>query len=495
VEYAEVDLQVFPAYLPNDPSVPSEWHLNKVQAPTAWDSVQGQGVTIAILDSGVNCTHPDLAGSCVPGWNTMSNSSDTTDIHGHGTAVAATAASIGDNLLGGAGVAYKAKIMPVRLSDSPDGSSSCSAIANGVTYAANNGARVASNSYYVYGCSVVNDAAKYLESKGGLYIRAAGNNGIDEGPRNPEGNVPEVTIVSATNQNDTRTSWSSFGAFVDVSAPGEPIYCIWGGAYTTCWGTSFSVPITSGVFALMFSVNPTLTATQAKSILYTTADDLGTPGWDMYYGHGRVNAAKAVAAAQAAIGTRDTVAPSVPQNLRTTSVTSNSIALAWNNSTDDNSGVKGYSIYRNGTKLTTVTGTTYTNSGLTANTSYSYTVRAEDAETNASAETAPLAVSTADITFGISSYSVPQKTSTTATVAATLTKPGTITVKYGTTAANLTLTTPPTTTGTSQSATIATLTANTTYYYQVVATDGTTTLTSPVSSFKTSKATGVGKPR
>jgi chitinase len=244
----------------------------------------------------------------------------------------------------------------------------------------------------------------------------------------------------------------------------------------------------------MFSANPALTPSQADNILFTTADDLGTPGWDMYYGHGRVNAAKAVAAAKAAIGTRDTVAPSVPQNLRATSITANSITLAWNASTDDNSGVAGYDIYRNGTKLTTVTGTTYTNSGLTSLTSYTYTVRAVDGEGNVSSDSTPLTVSTADVTFGISSYSV-AKTSTTATVDTTLTKPGTVTVRYGTDATTLNLTAQSTTQSTTHSVALTGLTANTTYYYQITATDGTNTVTSAVSNFKTSKATGGGKPR
>jgi subtilisin family serine protease len=488
-------MKVFPAYTPNDPymTYASAWHHTKIGSRTAWDTTKGDGITIAVLDSGVNCNHQDLKANCVPGWNTMSNSSDTSDINGHGTYVAGTIASVGDNALGGAGVAYQAKIMPIRLSDSSDGSTSCSAIANGLTYAADNGARVASNSYYIYGCYVVNSAAKYLESKGGLYIRAAGNFAQNEDSNVPEGNVPEITIVSATDQNDAMTSFSSWGAFVDVSAPGIGVYCTnRSGGYNSCWGTSFSVPITSGIYALMFSVNPALTPTQAKNILYSTTDDLGTPGWDMYYGHGRVNAAKAVAAAAAAVGARDTVPPSTPTNLRVTSVSSNSVSLAWNASTDDNSGVAGYTIYRDGTKLATIAGTSYTSTGLSPNTTYAYTVMAEDGAGNVSSTTAPLSVTTPDISLGISSYSVSNKTNTTATINATLTKSGTVTVKYGTTNTNLNLTAESNTTNTTHAVSLSGLTANTTYYYQIVATDGTTTITAPVSSFKTAKGGGGG---
>jgi chitinase len=206
----------------------------------------------------------------------------------------------------------------------------------------------------------------------------------------------------------------------------------------------------------------------------------------MYYGHGRVNAAKAVAAAQAAVGTRDTVAPSIPQDLRTTSITASSISLAWNASTDNQSGVAGYDVYRNGTKLTTVSGTSYTNSGLTSNTAYTYTVRAVDADGNVSGDSNTLAASTSDITFGLSSYSIGSKTTTSATVNTTLTKPGTVVVKYGKTTTTLTSTAQSATSGTTHSVPLTGLTSKTTYYYQVTATDASgATVTSPVSSFKT----------
>jgi len=494
IEYAEVDMLVPPAYTPNDPLLTqtSAWHHAKIASYGAWDTAKGDGVTIAILDSGTNCDHADLKPNCVSGWNVSSNSADTSDVNGHGTMTAGNAASRGDNSLGGSGVAYNAKIMPIRISDAADGWASCSAIASGITYAADHGARVASNSYYITGCTVINDAARYILSKGGVYVRAAGN----DTTQLTETNDPNFLIVSATDSGDKSTTWTNYGTPVDLSAPGLGVYCTSSsGGYGSCWGTSFSVPTVSGVLALMFSANSELTATQAMNILLSSSDDLGEPGWDQYYGHGRVNAGKAVAAALAATGTRDTVAPSVPGSLHTTDVKTTSATLAWNASTDDNSGVAGYTIYRDGAKLTTVAGTSYTNSNLNANTTYTYTVRAEDAQGNSSADSAPLAVTTPDVTFGISSYSVPTKTTTGATVSATLTKAGTVTIKYGTTNTNLNLTTTSATTTTSHSVSLTNLTANTTYYYQVVATDGTNTVTGAVSSFKTTKTAGGGKPR
>ncbi len=491
IEYAEVDMLVPPVYTPNDPNLSSAWHITKVSAPTAWDLSEGEGVVIAIADTGVDCNHPDLAQSCVSGWNTASNNADTTDINGHGTMVAGTAAEIGDNAVGSAGIAYKAKIMPLRVTDSADGYAYFSAIANAFTWAADRGAKVAQASYSACGSASVLSAGAYLRAKGGVATISAGNSGADGGfaPAN------DLVCVSATETNDVRTSWSSFGQYVDVAAPGAGIYTTArGGGYANVSGTSFSGPLTTGVYALIFAANPALTPNQADNILFSTADDLGEPGWDMYYGHGRVNAAKAVAAAYATIGTRDTVAPSVPANLRTTSVTFNSVSFAWNAATDDNAGVAQYDVYEGSTKIASVSGTSFTHSGRSPLTAYTYTVRAVDGAGNVSAASTPLSVTTPDTAFGISSYSVPQKTNTSATIAAVLTKPGSVTVKYGVTSSNLNLAVSSTASSTvSHTVALSGLSAGTTYYYQVIATDGSATVVSPVSSFKTNK--GGGKPR
>ena len=487
---------VAPDLIPNDPSYSKQWHITKMSVPTAWDTVNGEGVIVAIGDTGVDCAHPDLVGNCLPGRNVVDDTNDSSDVKGHGTGVAGTAAEMGNNALGAAGVAYAAQILPIRITNDPEGYAYFSHMAKAVTYAADNGAKVANLSYQnACGSSAVISAANYLRSKGGVVTASAGNAGTDAGMVVSS----SITCVSATASGDTRTSWSNYGAYVDVTAPGDYIYTTTrGGGYGNWRGTSFSAPNTAGIYALIFSANPALTPTQADNILFSSVDDLGDPGWDQYYGHGRVNAAKAVAAALATVGTRDTVAPSVPGNLRTTDVKATSVTLAWNASTDDNSGVAGYTIYRDGTKLTTIAGTSYTNTNLSANTTYTYTVRAEDAEGNSSADSLPLSVTTPDVSLELSSYSVPTKTDTSATVAATLTKPGTVTIKYGTTNTNLNLSAESATATTNHSVSLTGLTANTTYYYQVVATDGTTTITSPISSFKTARtgktSTGGGKP-
>ena len=116
-EFAEVDIIVKPNQLTNDTYFPSQWHLPKINAPEAWDSSTGSGVIIAILDSGIDVSHPDLASRIVPGYNFYDNNSNITDTFGHGTMCAGTAAAIGNNSVGTAGVAWNSQIMPIKVTD------------------------------------------------------------------------------------------------------------------------------------------------------------------------------------------------------------------------------------------------------------------------------------------------------------------------------------------------------------------------------------------
>lgn len=307
LKFAELDAILQPSGTANDPYFGSQWHLGKVNAPSAWDLSTGATVTIAILDSGVDASHPDLKSQLVPGWNFFHNNSDTSDMNGHGTAVAGAAGAVTNNGAGVASIAGGAKIMPLRITDA-NGAATGSMVAKALTYAADRGVRVANVSYEgVPGNSTVQTAAQYMKSKGGLVIVSAGNSGANL-------NLPAETTmipVSATDSNDVKTSWSNFGNYVAVSAPGLNIYTTAkGGGYCQCWGTSFSSPITAGTVALMMAMRPDLPNTQIESLLYATAVDLGAAGRDAYYGFGRVNAAAAVEAARVAL-VADTQAPSV----------------------------------------------------------------------------------------------------------------------------------------------------------------------------------------
>lgn len=303
LKFAELDRRVASVLVSNDPYLGSEWHLAKINAAAAWDVSQGAGVTIAILDTGVLPGHADLVQ--VTGWNFVDNNNNTADVQGHGTSVAGAAAAITNNGVGVAGVAGGARIMPIRVADA-SGYAYYSTIASGVTYAADNGARVVNASFSgVYASSSIQSAGNYLKSKGGLLVVAAGNSGANDGSPQTSAMIP----VSATDGSDLMASWSSYGSYVAVAAPGVGIWTTSSdGSYRSASGTSFASPITAGVVALMMAAKPTLSSGQVESLLYSTSLDLGAAGRDIYFGYGRVDAAAAVRAATAVVAA-DTQAP------------------------------------------------------------------------------------------------------------------------------------------------------------------------------------------
>ncbi len=305
IKFAELDRLIPPNLVTNDPYLGSQWHLPKIRATTAWDTAQGSGVTIAILDTGVDAAHPDLSARMVPGWNWFDNNSDTADVYGHGTKVAGAAAAAANNAMGIAGVAGQSRIMPIRVSDL-QGYASWSALTQGITWAADHGARVVNISYVVANSAAVISAANYMKSKGGLVVTSAGNYGTDANITPTTSMIP----VSATDSSDAKTSWSSYGSFVAMSAPGAGIYSTTrGGGYASVSGTSFSSPITAGAIAVIMSANPNLTSAEVEQVLYSTALDLGAAGRDNLFGYGRVDLDAAVDAASALVPTADVTAP------------------------------------------------------------------------------------------------------------------------------------------------------------------------------------------
>ncbi len=381
IEFAEPDYLFAQAAVPSDTYYSLEWHLPKIAAPAAWDTTVGSSnVVIAVLDSGVDGTHPDLAAQLVAGWNFYDNNADTSDVNGHGTGVAGTAAALSNNGQGVASVAWVCKLMPIRVSDA-SGYASASAIASGLTWAADHGARVANLSFdNVSTVSSLSTAAQYFQSKGGVVVSAAGNDGLFDATADN----PLFLKVSATDSTDTLASWSNTGNNVDVAAPGVTIATTMsGGGYGYGTGTSFSSPIVAGVAALVLSVNPNLTPGQVTAIIETTADDLGPVGWDPQYGYGRVNASRAVQAALSA-GATDTTPPTAAILSPVSGiVVSNLVTI--NVSGTDNVGITRVECYLNGACVGTnsVAPATFTwdTTGYT-NGSYSLQARAYDAAGN-----------------------------------------------------------------------------------------------------------------
>ena len=311
IEFAEIDPIATAGSLTNDPYVLNgqEWHIAKIQADRAWDLTRAAPSTvIAIVDTGVAPTQPDLVGKILPGYNFYANTTNTADDFGHGTAVAGAAAAQGNNGQGVAGVAWGASILPVKISD-PTGYATYSNMAKALTYAVDHGARVINISFYgSTPSSTLQSAADYVWAHNGIIFACAGNTGTNL-PQYPAA-CSHVVAVSSTTSSDTVAGYSTFGSFISLSAPGSDIYTTnRDGTYGSWSGTSFASPIAAGVAGLVLAVNPQLTNAALLDLLKTSAEDLGTAGVDPYYGYGRVNAYRAVVAA--AVPPADLTAPVV----------------------------------------------------------------------------------------------------------------------------------------------------------------------------------------
>ncbi len=312
VEFAEPDYLVYPVgeMVPDDPMYSSQWHLPAVSCPTAWGMTMGSNqITIALCDTGVDATHPDLASKLVPGWNVFDNNSDTSPVAAHGTWTAGTAAATGNNEIGVASPALNCSVMPIRVTSRSDGAALISAMAAGVVWAADHGARVASVSYMGADTGLMQSAGRYIQSKGGVLVMAAGNTNSYFGA--PDS--PDIIVVSGTDQYDQLAWFTTTGSYVDVSAPGTGILTTTpGGGYQAVNGTSFSAPLVAGAVGLMLSANPNLTPAQIDTILKVTADDLGPAGWDPGYGWGRLNVGRAINTVEDMLtGAPDTTPPAL----------------------------------------------------------------------------------------------------------------------------------------------------------------------------------------
>jgi thermitase len=297
--FVEQDFTARGAILSNDPSATTQWHLTTINAPSAWNISTGStSVPIAVVDSGVDGSHPDLAGKIIPGWNFLGANSNTSDVLGHGTAVAGVAGAATDNGIGVAGVGWRTPIMPLVVLNSSD-FAAYSDVANGIIYAADHGIRIINVSICgTAASSTLQGAVDYAWNKGSLVFAAAGNSGTST--LTYPAACARAIAVSSTEKNDTLSSFSNRGSWIDLSAPGNYILTTkMGGSYSQWRGTSFASPIAASVAALALSVRPTMDRDTLLRILEENTDDLGSSGFDTSFGWGRVNAYKTVAAAAA----------------------------------------------------------------------------------------------------------------------------------------------------------------------------------------------------
>jgi thermitase len=340
---------------------------------------------IAVVDTGVQSSHPDLAGKVVAGYDFVNNDSDPSDDQGHGTHCAGIAAAQTNNGTGIAGIAgwngdssasdaVSTKIMPVKVL-AADGSGTTSGVADGIIYAADHGAKVINLSLGGGGTITLENAVNYAFSKGCVIVGAAGNSGSSS--LSYPGAYPNVLSVASTDSTDTLSNFSNYGSWVKVAAPGQDIASTYiNGGYVYMSGTSMATPLVAGQAALIRSQNPSLSNAQVESLIVGNTDPYN-PYMGRTIAGGRVNVYRSLQAATPAVVIS---APTAPSNLTGQSVSTSRINLTWANSASNADGV---SVERSadGKNFGVVAtlganATTYSDTGLNSFTFYYYRVRA-----------------------------------------------------------------------------------------------------------------------
>ncbi|GAB1792302.1 alkaline serine protease [Priestia megaterium] len=290
VEYAEPNHMLKAFYTPNDPFFAYQYGPQKVQAPDAWDVTTSNGnIKIAIIDTGVQLNHPELAIKLWPGYNFVEGNLNPNDGNGHGTHVAGIAGALTENSLGIAGIAPSASIIPVRALDN-SGNGTLSNIANAITYSTNAGAKVINLSLgSSQGSITLENAINYAWNQGVVIVAAAGNEASNT--LTYPAAYQNVIAVASTDINDQKSDFSNYGTWVEVSAPGSTILSTYTGSYYAYLsGTSMACPHVAGLAALLAAQGKN--NVQIKNTILSTCDPV--PGTGLYWTYGRINANRAV---------------------------------------------------------------------------------------------------------------------------------------------------------------------------------------------------------
>lgn len=282
---------------PNDPFFVNQWGLQKIRAPLAWAFARGNTVSIAVLDSGIDFTHPDLRGRTVAGFNFIDPGSLPQDGFWHGTHVSGIAAAIQDNHIGIAGTAVNATIMPLKILDD-GGNGKLEDLESAIRYAARRHVRVINMSVGTFTddnrCpQLLQEQVNFAHDRGVLLVAAAGNQA---------GAVPffpaacqNVLAVTSSNSEDSLSFFDNTGSWIDLTAPGEDIIStVPGGGYDFGFGTSMSTPFVAAAAAMVSSRNPTMPPDGIERILERSAIRFGWTGHLNTYGWGRLDAANAL---------------------------------------------------------------------------------------------------------------------------------------------------------------------------------------------------------
>jgi thermitase len=288
-------------YITNEISVPNDllyqeyqWNLPIIRTEQGWDITRGKKeVVIAVVDTGVDLDHPEFKGKLVEGMNFIDSSKKPYDDVGHGTHVAGIIGAATNNGEGIAGITWLNKIMPIKVLDS-SGSGNTYDVAQGIIWAVDHGAKVINLSLGNYAeAQFLHDAVKYAYERDVILIAATGNDNTDQ-PGYPAA-YPEVFAVGATDDSAQLASFSNYGSYVDVTAPGVSIPSTYPeNQYAALSGTSMASPHVAGLAGLIRSAQPELQNKEVMELIRATSDDLGSEGHDPYFGQGQINVASAL---------------------------------------------------------------------------------------------------------------------------------------------------------------------------------------------------------
>ncbi|MFA9479268.1 S8 family serine peptidase [Phycisphaerales bacterium AB-hyl4] len=254
----------------NDPLHEQQWYLRAMRFDAAWAALEARDVArkpvvVAVVDSGFDLDHPDLAENMLPGFNIVDGSDVVDALTSHGTGTAGPIGAISNNALGISQAAWTAQVMPIRVTNREDGRARTADINAAIRHAADAGAQVINVSYGGVQLDSVNAAARYAQERGAVVIMPAGNEGRYQGDWKRQ---PSVLAVGAIGRNGQRASFSNHGSFVDFVAPGQGVTSLYPNQGYARWnGTSFASPLVASAAALVVAANPELTPMQVAEVL------------------------------------------------------------------------------------------------------------------------------------------------------------------------------------------------------------------------------------
>jgi subtilisin family serine protease len=287
--------------VPDDPIYKEfQWGLRKIGMEAVWEVTTGSpDVIVAVLDTGVDEAHPDLEPNVIEGYDFVNDDPDAWDDSSHGTHVAGVIAALGNNGEGTAGIAWRSKIMPVKVLDSK-GLGPDAAVSKGIIYAVENKAKIINlSSGTPYQSRLLDEAARFAERRGVMMVAAAGNTGDKGNEVIYPAAYPTVMAVGATDEKDQAPPFSQRQPYVAIAAPGVDVPGpAWrdagNGLYILHTGTSAAAPHVSGLAALLLAIKPDQTPAQLRQLITSTADEVNPRSTGAFLGAGRINAFKAV---------------------------------------------------------------------------------------------------------------------------------------------------------------------------------------------------------